>query len=177
MYPASGPTGRDILLLQSEENVKRYLFAYGALIFLVAPLTAFAQSRTEDEVRKAMADNIAAVTHKDAATLNRLYAEDYYRIGDAGRTEGKADFLKLIMDPGNTVEKVDRSDVKIRIFGDVAVVTGVDATTGKSKRNPELHQGPRERFTEVWVNHNGAWQKTVAQFTSTSQVPASVYRQ
>jgi ketosteroid isomerase-like protein len=154
----------------------KYPVVCGALLLAMAIPMLMAQSNAEDEVRKAMADKTAAIVHKDAAALNRLYADDYYRISDTGRVMGKADFIKRVMDPSNQEKKVDLSDVKIRVYGDVAVVTGLGAGTFTSKRTPEVHRGPEERFLAVWVKHNGAWQKTVGSYTSTVQVPSDIYQ-
>lgn len=45
-----------------------------------------AQDSEEQEVRKAMDDNFAAIIHKDAAALNQQYTDDYYRVGDRSAT-------------------------------------------------------------------------------------------
>lgn len=139
---------------------------------LIGTSASFAQSNPEEEVRQAMADNVNAQIHRDAAALQRQYADDYYRIGVTGRVWDKAAYMKAVMGPeGGQSRKLDRSDVKIRIFGNVAVATGFGSLSGEGNSAPRTSQ-----FLEVWVKRNGNWQKTVASYTSTTPLPASAYQ-
>ncbi len=148
------------------------------LLFLVLVLSealaGYAQDSAEQEVRKAMDENFAAILHKDAEALNRQYTDDYFRIGDTGKVTGKAETIKVFTDPDFKMMKLERSEVKIRAYGDAAVVT--ELVTSKSEFKGKT-TGPEfvARQTTVWVKRNGAWQKAVFQMTSTTPIPASAY--
>jgi hypothetical protein len=53
------------------------------------------------------------------------------------------------------------ADVKVRTYGNAAVVTGQVILTGSATA---YRSGPR-RFTEIWVEHDGRWQNIGGQTT------------
>ena len=55
------------------------------------------------------------------------------------------------------VKTATNSDMRVSVYDDnVAVVTGVDTTTGTDKAGKDwAHQ---DRFTDTWVKRNGVWQ-------------------
>ena len=140
-------------------------------ILLLVGVTA-AESSDEVQVRKGVEDNFNAIMHKDADTLSREYAGDYIRIGANGRMTDKAETIKLIMSQPTleTAPAFDHviSDIKIRMYGNVAVVTALSEITGKTRRHSE-------RITQVWVKRDSVWQMTVQQRTSTMPIPDSEY--
>ena len=58
-----------------------------------------------------------------------------------------------------TSSKTD--NMKVRVFGDVAIVTGRQTLEGTSKG---YKSGPR-RFTDVFAKRNGKWQIVTGQST------------
>jgi ketosteroid isomerase-like protein len=67
---------------------------------------------------------------------NRQYADDYTRIGNAGRVQSKAEAIKAITNPNfkiTTPVGQHLSDVRIRMYGNVAVVTALTESTLESK--------------------------------------------
>ncbi len=142
-------------------------------VLLFAGAAANAQDSAEKEVQKAMEDNFAAIIHKDGAALNRQYTDDYYRISETGAVSGKSEFTASVMNPDYVVTKLEPSDVKIRVYGNVAVVTELVTSIGGPKgKTPAQHVS---RQTVVWVKQHNTWQKHVLQMTSTTSVPESAY--
>ena len=142
-----------------------------ALLFVA--MAAEAQDSVEKEVRKAMDDNLAAIMHKDAAALNRQYTDDYFRIGETGRVSGKADFIANLVNGDFELTKLEASDVKIRVFGDVAVVTELVTSAGAPKGKTPTEHASRQAV--VWLKQDGVWKKHVLQMTSTTPIPESAY--
>jgi ketosteroid isomerase-like protein len=106
----------------------------------------------------------AAIVNKDSATLNRLYADDYMRIGNAGDVRDKAQAIKSLVGSDWTVTHTEQSDLIVRLYGDVAVVRGISTFTGMNKgESPRNYKG---RFTQVWVKRSGGWQMTLQQRTT-----------
>ena len=134
---------------------------------------AHAQDSAEKEVRKVTEDNIEAIIRKDAAVLNRQYTDDYFRITATGKVSGKSETIAGFLNPEFEITNIKESDVKIRIYGNVAVVTElITATAGPKGKTPtELASW----HTVVWVKQHGVWQKNVLQETSTTPIPASYY--
>ncbi len=143
------------------------------VVLLFAGAAANAQDSAEKDVRKAMEDNFAAIIHKDGAALNRQYTDDYFRISETGTASGKSEFIASVVNPGYEVTKLEPSDVKIRVYGNVAIVTElVTSLAGPKGKAPTQHVS---RQTVVWVKQQNIWQKHVLQMTSTTPIPESAY--
>ena len=136
------------------------LTLFGALVAL--PARAQSQKATEQEVLKAsqMLDE-ASLMKKDRATMQRLYADDYMYVHSNGVVLNKAQEIAESMSPNMAWTAHTSDDMKVRVFGNVAIVTGISTLTGSAKG---YVAGPR-RFTEVWVKRNGRWQEVGGQST------------
>lgn len=60
-------------------------------------------------------------------------------------------------------------DVKTRVIGDVAVVTGINDLAGSGVREADDRSGLSLRFTQVWVLRQGAWLREAFQATPINQ--------
>jgi len=122
-----------------------------------------------------MEDNFAAIIHKDAAALKQQYTDDYFRISETGKVSGKTKTIASFTNPDFEVTKLEPNNVKIRVYGNVAVVTElVTSIAGPTGKAPVEHVS---RQTVVWVKRNDIWQKHVLQMTSTTAIPESAYAQ
>jgi ketosteroid isomerase-like protein len=121
-------------------NTRLVLAGVAALLFVGT--AAKAQDSAEKEVRKAMDDNFAAIIHKDADALSRQYTDDHYRIGETGKVSGKSEFIANATNPNYETSKLEASDVKIRVYGNVAVVTALITGTGAPKERHRLSTLP-----------------------------------
>jgi hypothetical protein len=131
-------------------------------LLVAVPTHAQTRSAKEQEVLKAsQVANDASLIKKDRAAMERLYADDYTYTHSNGTVASKAQDIAASMssDQAWTAHKSD--DLKVRIYRDVAVVTGISTLTGSAKG---YASGPR-RFTEVWVRRNGRWQMVSGQST------------
>ena len=147
------------------------LVCMAALLFVGT--AANAQDSADKEVQKAMDDNFTAIVHKDAAALSRQYTEDYFRIGETGKISGKSEFIANATNPDYEITKLEASDVKIRVYGNIAVVTELVTATGGSKgKTPTEHVS---RQTVIWLKQDGVWKKHLFQTTSTTPIPESAY--
>jgi uncharacterized protein (TIGR02246 family) len=142
-----------------------------ALLFV--GIAANAQDSAEKEVQKAMDDNFAAIAHKDVAALNSQYTDDYFRVGETGKVTGKSEFIASVTSPDYETTKLEASDVKIRVYGNVAVVTELVTATGGA--TGKTHTSHASRQTVVWLKQDGVWKKHVFQTTSTAPIPESAY--
>ena len=131
-------------------------------VLVAVPTHAQARNAKEQEVLKAsQAVNDASLIKKDRATMERLYADDYTYTHSNGTVANKAQDIaaSLSSDQAWTAHRSD--DLKVRMYHDVAVVTGISTLTGSAKG---YASGPR-RFTEVWVRRSGRWQLVSGQST------------
>ena len=131
-------------------------------VLVAAPTYAQKPNATEQEVLKAsQALDEASLVKKDRATMERLYADDYMYVHSNGTVHNKAQDIAESLSPDQAWTAHKSDDLKVHVYGNVAIVTGVSTLTGSSKG---YVSGPR-RFTEVWVRRNGRWQEVGGQST------------
>jgi hypothetical protein len=103
-----------------------------------------------------------ADTEKDAATLDRILADDWIGIDFEGTVLTKPQALRDINSGSASLESTVLSDMKVRIYGNTAIVTGTD--TEKSEYHGRDSSG-KYLWTDVFVFRNGRWQAVSSQST------------
>ena len=135
---------------------------FGVLAVLAA---APAYSQSPDAADQAVLKEYRALDQaqfkKDRATMERLMADDYVYTHSNGAVNDKAADIKETMSDDIKWTDTKSDDVKVRTYGNVAVVTGQVTLTGSAKN---YVSGPR-RFTEIWVKRGGRWQNVGGQTT------------
>ena len=116
----------------------------------------------EDQLKKMEKDRAAAVVKGDVATLEKLTSDDYILINANGQLSDKATTMNNIKTGNIKLTANDVSDLKVRVYGNTAVVTGKSNATG-TIGGREL-KGP-VMFTRVYVKNNGKWQSVAFQQT------------
>jgi ketosteroid isomerase-like protein len=99
---------------------------------------------------------------KDAAALNRILAEDWIGIDFEGTVLTKAQALRGISSGSAALESTVLRDMKVRVYGNTAIVTGTDTEKG------EYHgrdSSGKYLWTDVFVRRNGRWQAVSSQST------------
>lgn len=97
-----------------------------------------------------------AVKARDQKTLESIFAEGLIITPADGRVRGKKEELELYKpNPGLRTLAVTNEDVKVRFFGNAAVVTGL--TKMQQKLN-ERDIAAAFRFTAVFTKEDGRWQ-------------------
>ena len=103
-----------------------------------------------------------AQVNRDSASLDALVAERFVNTEYDGEVSDKTKFLSDIKDPLFKPTVASIQSVKVNLFGETAVITGVYRTKGTYQGKPYDHLG---RFTDTWISDNGKWQ-CVASHTS-----------
>lgn len=62
-----------------------------------------------------------------------------------------------------TLDSLELSDLRVRIEGNTAVVTGVNSSKGRDEKGLPFDR--RSRFTDVFVKRDGRWQVLATQGT------------
>jgi ketosteroid isomerase-like protein len=134
-----------------------------ALLGLLASSRAWAQTTraAEQDIIKLEQTVTDDQFKKDRAALERLLADDYLYTHSNGSVLNKAQEIAESM--SSDVQWTDSkfADLKVRIFGDVAVLTGRQTIRGAAKG---YVPGPR-RITDIFVKRNGRWQHVGGQST------------
>ena len=109
-----------------------------------------------------MATDLAAVAKKDVAGLGAVFSEDAVFTGPDGGVQTKAQLLGDLKSGALGIGSSEISDMKVRVFGESAVVTYT--TTDKGKYKGRDISG-RYRWTDTFVRRGGKWQIVAGQGT------------
>ncbi len=135
------------------------------LLLLVSPRPAVTQQVSrEHEVRAAVSAFGRAFLEADASVLQSLLTKDYVHVnGLSGSVLNRDEWIKWVvsrraeLDSGELViTTYSIEDVRVQIYGEAAVVTGVVHSSGQ--RNSALFTS-QVRFTNVWVNQRAVWRR------------------
>src|SRR5213080_4964242 len=107
-----------------------------------------------------------AVLHGDVAALDRMTSDDYTFITLRGELRTKSDILKGFASGSFHYESRQISDLKVRVYGDTAIVTG--RSMQKGMENGKDYSGDY-RFTRVYVKQKGRWVTVALQTTLIQQ--------
>jgi ketosteroid isomerase-like protein len=103
-----------------------------------------------------------AYVKADTAFLDDLLANDWMHIGSDGRVKDKAVLLKALKERSTKYTAMDASEVKVRVYGDTAVVTGRYVAKYQDQRREMIDAG---RFGRVFRREGARWQFVHGQST------------
>ena len=139
----------------------RGLLAVGLVCLLCLPVLARAadpHASATQQVLKLEHAWVRALSEHDAVFLNQLLADNFIDVSWQGKLRTKADMLEDLKTPKPATQTL--SDLKVRLFGDTAIVTGLNTIVGK-------HQAlvAKLRFTDVFVRQHNQWHAVSSQET------------
>jgi ketosteroid isomerase-like protein len=123
----------------------------------------------EQQLKKIEQNWADAYVKRDSAVVQRIVADDFAFIGPDGNMVNKAEYVKSISgDTVFTVFKLD--DLKVRVYGDAAVVNGLATITAKTKGEDE---SGKYSFTDVFVKQKGEWKAVSGHVTPVAKDEAT----
>jgi ketosteroid isomerase-like protein len=141
--------------------MKRTIFCF--LLLLTSSALSFGQSTgLEKEIAELDGELFEAVWKADAAVRDRIVAEDFIYITYAGETLTKSDWVATVKNPAGPNDTFKVSDVKVRVYGDMAIATGHVAVVYRQKDRTGLGE---LRYTNVYVKRQGDWKAVSGQAT------------
>lgn len=142
----------------------RYICGLVLIALLVAPNgSAQTPGSAEQELIKLENTWQQAVVKRDAPALRRLYADEYMSTDQEGAVWNKAQDIDIDTTGASRLASFKLDDLKVRLYGDFAVVTGRNTSTGTLNGGAARGQS---RFTDVFVKRDGRWQCVTSQATS-----------
>ena len=120
----------------------------------------------QEELLKLEKEFAQAIVKNDVGAIGQLLADDWIIIDPDGGTIDKSRFLDVIKSGALTHELMESDDMRVRIYGDTALVTALTRTKGKFSGQDFTTQ---ERATDVFVKQNGRWQCVFSKLTRVSK--------
>jgi ketosteroid isomerase-like protein len=99
---------------------------------------------------------LEALRKGDEAALTSIYADDYTVTTDTGDVQTKTQRLEWVKANAARLSTIEFQDLKTRVYGDTAVVTG---------RATSTDYGINSRIIQVWVKQGDTWRVVAGQNT------------
>jgi ketosteroid isomerase-like protein len=129
---------------------------------LTLPLFAQDKSDTAVTIRNLEEKWTASYKNRQIDILSSLLAEDFVITVEDGNTYSKSGYISHSADSSVQVEVAEILDLKVRMHGNTAVVTGAYHEKGKSNGKPyEYH----DRLTDVWMKVGTKWQVIASHYS------------
>jgi ketosteroid isomerase-like protein len=141
------------------------VLAMAASSVLVAQMTgdkSAPKGKVEQELIKLEQDRTQAAVRGDTTFLEQNTADDYTFITPRGMLRTKAQLLEDFKSGQIKLQANDLDDLNVRVYGDMAVITGRSTQKGQAYGQDSAGQ---YRFTRVYVKRNGRWQSVAFQST------------
>ncbi|MDQ3684488.1 MAG: nuclear transport factor 2 family protein [Acidobacteriota bacterium] len=133
-------------------------FVIGVTATNLPPTFRFALSssgQVDQELLDVESNYLKAHLRRDAALLDRVLADDFTFTAYGRRVIGKAGRLALVESPDFTFVSINTDEVKVRVSGDTATVSGQAVVEGRYKDRDWV--SPRFRFTRDYEKRDGVW--------------------
>jgi ketosteroid isomerase-like protein len=124
------------------------------IVVLIGCLSAARAASEEEKVLEFERQWCAAYSHGDTAFLKKFVVDDFTLTNSKGQISTKADDLKEIANGTVKYEIFENREMKARIYGDTAVVTGWTKVKGTVEGKPYETD---VAFTDTLTRINGEW--------------------
>ena len=138
---------------------------WALLVCLLAAFTVnlLAQDKSDAAAVKALELKwTESYKQRNIESLSSLLAEEFVITIEDGSVYSKAGYISHSADASTHVQIAELSDLKVRIHGDTAIVTGAYHEKGESNGKPyEYH----DRLTDTWMKIGGKWQVVASHYS------------
>lgn len=143
----------------------RFLLAAVILLGLATPTLADVAG-DERELKQLTADIQAAVVDENLAFLEGMLHPDYVHTRPNGVVSDRAQFLASVKrdgaEPNVNYDKLTSTDIKVRLYGDTAVLTG---RSGIASDDATGALNGETRWTRIFLRQGGNWKLVAFQAT------------
>ena len=116
----------------------------------------------EEELLKLEKEFVQAIVRNDADAVESFLTDDWIIIDPDGGIIEKARFLEVIRSGALSHESMESSDLRVRLYGSTAIVTGLTSTKGKFMGQDFTSC---ERATDVFVKQGDRWRCVLTHLT------------
>jgi uncharacterized protein (TIGR02246 family) len=101
---------------------------------------------------------------RDAASVERLMADDYVYVAPTGQSQSREAILRIVRSPGYRLKSWHRTDIVVRMLGDgAAVIRSRGQGEGEFEGKPFKDD---HALLQVWARIRGEWTLVVEQATA-----------
>ena len=132
-------------------------------VLLITSIGLVAQEKSDAATIRALEIKwTESYKQRNIDNLSSLLAEEFVITVEDGTVYSKAGYISHTADSKVHVQVADMSDLKVRIHGDTAIVTGAYHEKGESDGKPyEYH----DRLTDFWMKAAGKWQVVASHYS------------
>lgn len=117
----------------------------------------------EDQIRQIESEWGTAFERRDLHKLNRLMADEYNFTDPLGQIRTKAETLDALATNEVNFESTNSDNVRVRVCGDTAVVTGRSTFRGRYRG---FSVSGQYQYTDVLVRREGSWKAVNSHITA-----------
>jgi ketosteroid isomerase-like protein len=141
-----------------EREEARLMKIIPTMLLLLLSTTSLAQAqvkqkqnaRVEQELQNLVRIWDEAYVKGATATLDRLLADEFAFVGGPK----KAEYLASFKSRNLAIESAVSTDIQVQVYGDTAILTGLDTITGKNKDQTFV---TKWLYLDVWIKRSGKW--------------------
>ncbi len=134
-----------------------------ACLALASNASSFGQGKSDgDTVRALELKWTESYKQRSIDILSSLLADEFVITVEDGNVYSKAGYISHTADAKVRVDVAEMSDLKVRIHGNTAIVTGAYHEKGMSEGKPYEY---RDRLTDVWMKSAGKWQVVASHYS------------
>jgi len=120
----------------------------------------------EEELLKVEKGFVDAIAKNDLEAIERFVTDDWIIINADGGIIDRERFLEVIKSGTLTHEMMESEDIRVRVYGDSAVVSALTRSKGKFMGQEFT---THERSTDVFVKRDGQWRCVLTQLTASTK--------
>jgi ketosteroid isomerase-like protein len=117
----------------------------------------------EEEILKMEKGFVDAIAKNDLEAIERFVTDDWIIINADGGIIDRERFFEVINSGTLTHEMMESEDMRVRVYGDSAVVSALTRSKGKFMGQEFT---THERSTDVLVRRDGEWRCVLTQLTA-----------
>ena len=130
---------------------------------LTAPIAAQDDSAVQSNITAMEKAWNQAYKSRDGKALGGILQDSVVLVNDDGSMESKSGFLSEIDKAKHSENQQDDPEsITVRVFGDVAIATGVFRQQGVKNGKAFVR---RDRFVDTWIRSGGSWECVAASAT------------
>ncbi len=99
---------------------------------------------------------------RDAGAIASLFDDTLVYVDYDGSLRNRSEYLRSVANPSSTPEHMYDEGMKVHVYSNAGVVSGVYRETGVTKGKPYTR---RARFTDTWIKQSGQWKCVASQST------------